>query len=165
MYTIRAYKNKSRIDGYGLFAGEFVPKGTIVYYCGSDNIGLSKKEFILLPKEKQELYYRYGVEDEAGNWFLTNGDANHSCDANILSLFVDSLYCDIAVKDIRDINGRILNMKKNLEFYQYRELFVQEYNRPLSFKESYYLQNVPLINNNISKYTGDQKYWMNTPVQ
>jgi len=72
---------------------------------------------------------------------------------------------DIAVKDIRDINGRILNIKKNLEFYQYRELFVQEYNRPLSFKESYYLQNVPLINNNISKYTGDQKYWMNTPVQ
>jgi hypothetical protein len=74
-------------------------------------------------------------------------------------------HIEITVKDIRDINGRILNIKKNLEFYQYRELFVQEYNKPLSFKESNYLQNVPLLNNIISKYVGDQKYWMNTPVQ
>jgi len=71
---------------------------------------------------------------------------------------------EVTVKDILDLNGRILFVKKNLEFYQYRELFVQEYNKPISFKESYYLQNVPLINNDISKYSGDQKYWMNTPI-
>lgn len=71
---------------------------------------------------------------------------------------------DINLKGIRDINGRILNVKKNLEFYQYRELFVQEFNKPITFSESYYLQNVPLINNQISRYLGDQKYWMNTPI-
>jgi len=71
---------------------------------------------------------------------------------------------EIAVKDIRDINGRTLNVKNNLEFYQYRELFVQEFNKPLSFKESYFLKNVPLLNNGISIYLGDQKYWMNTPI-
>ena len=71
---------------------------------------------------------------------------------------------DINIKGIRDINGRILNVKKNLEFYQYRELFVQEFNKPITFNESYYLQNVPLINNQISRYLGDQKYWMNTPI-
>jgi hypothetical protein len=40
------------------------------------------------------------VEDEAGNWLVTDGDANHSCDANILSMFIDGQYCDIAAKDI-----------------------------------------------------------------
>lgn len=100
MYTIKSYKNKSRIDGNGLFAGEFIPKGTIVYYYGSGDTYLSKDEFQLLPKNKKEQFYRYAVEDEAGNWLVTDGDANHSCDANILSLFVDNLYCDIAVKDI-----------------------------------------------------------------
>ena len=71
---------------------------------------------------------------------------------------------EVAVSSIKDINGKILNKKQNLEFYQYRELFVQEYNKPLPFRESCYLQNVPLIQNCISKYTGDQKYWMNTPI-
>lgn len=70
---------------------------------------------------------------------------------------------EIAVQNIKDINGRILNQKKNLEFYQYRELFVQEYNKPFSISESCFLENVPLIQNCISKYSGDQKYWMNTP--
>ena len=71
---------------------------------------------------------------------------------------------DINLKGIRNINGRILNVKKNLEFYQFRELFVQEFNKHITLNESYYLQNVPLIDNQISKYLGDQKYWMNTPI-
>jgi len=71
---------------------------------------------------------------------------------------------EVGVRNIKDINEKILNKKQNLEFYQYRELFVQEYNKPLPFKESCYLKNVPLIKNCISKYMGDQKYWMNTPI-
>jgi hypothetical protein len=100
MYTIEFYKNESLIDGKGIFAGEFIPKGTIVYYCGSNDTYLSKNEFQFLSEEKRAQLFKYGVEDEAGNWLVTDGDANHSCDANILSLFIDSQYCDIAVKDI-----------------------------------------------------------------
>lgn len=65
---------------------------------------------------------------------------------------------------IKDTSGKILDRKKKLEFYQYRELFVQEFNQPIAFNESCYLKNVPLVQNCISKYVGDQKYWMNTPV-
>jgi SET domain-containing protein len=100
MYTIEFYKNESLIDGKGIFAGEFIPKGTIVYYYGSDDTYLSKNELQFLSEEKREQLFKYGVEDESGNWLVTDGDANHSCDANILSLFIDSQYCDIAVKDI-----------------------------------------------------------------
>ncbi len=67
------------------------------------------------------------------------------------------------VHDIKDINGNILNKKKKIELYQYRELFVQEYNKYLPFKDSCFLQYLPLEQNCISKYTGDYNYWMNTP--
>jgi uncharacterized protein len=100
MYTIDFYKNKSSIEGFGVFAGEFVPVGTIVYYCGSGDKIISKNEFQSLPKQKKEHLFINGAEDEAGNWLVTDGDANHSCDSNILSIFVDSIYCDIAIKDI-----------------------------------------------------------------
>ena len=71
---------------------------------------------------------------------------------------------EVAISKVKDKDGKILNKRVYSEFYQYRELFVQEYNKPIQFKESCFLQNVPLIQNCISKYTGDQKYWMNTPI-
>lgn len=70
----------------------------------------------------------------------------------------------IVPHNIKDINGKILNKRNNLEFYQYRELFVQEFNKNIAFSENCYMQNVPMIQNCISKYVGDQKYWMNTPL-
>jgi hypothetical protein len=71
--------------------------------------------------------------------------------------------CLVNVQNIKDINGNILNKRKDLELYQYRELFVQEYNKSLPFTDSCYLQYLPLEQNCISKYTGKDKYWMNTP--
>ncbi len=101
MYLVKIYKNRSRISGEGIFAGEPIFKGTIVFYYSSDDTYLSRNEFQSLSHEEKCKLYEYGVEDEAGNWIVTDGDANHSCDANILSIFIDGLYCDIAVKDIR----------------------------------------------------------------
>lgn len=101
MYLPKVYKNQSGIEGFGLFAGEPIPKGTIVFYYSSDDIYYSKKDFPGLSDSEKEKLYRFGVEDEFGNWIAADGDANHSCDANILSMFVDGRYCDIAVKDIR----------------------------------------------------------------
>lgn len=100
MYLVKIYKDSSKIDGMGIFAGEFVPKGTIIYYHSSEDNHLLKTEFISLSDEEKERIYKFGVEDEGGNWVVTDGDANHSCDANILSLFVDGIYCDIVAKDI-----------------------------------------------------------------
>jgi len=101
MYLVKIYKDSSKIDGMGIFAGEFVPKGTIIYYHSSEDNHLLKTEFLSLSDEEKERIYKFGVEDEGGNWVVTDGDANHSCDANILSLFVDGIYCDIAARDIQ----------------------------------------------------------------
>lgn len=70
---------------------------------------------------------------------------------------------NVSVKNIKDIDGKVINQRRKLEFYQYRELFVQEYNKRLQFEDSCYLKNIPLLQNRISKYKGNQKYWMNTP--
>ncbi|MDD1750654.1 MAG: SET domain-containing protein [Methanothrix sp.] len=101
MYLPKIYKNNSYIDGEGIFAGELIPIGTLVFYYSSNDIYVSKKEFQCLSNFKKQQIYKFGVEDEYGKWIVTDGDANHSCDANILSMFVDGLYCDIAVKDIQ----------------------------------------------------------------
>ena len=69
----------------------------------------------------------------------------------------------VNVLNLKDINGNSLNKKKKIELYQYRELFVQEYNKSLQVKDTCLLQYLPLEQNCISKYIGDHSYWMNTP--
>ena len=73
----------------------------------------------------------------------------------------DSIF--ISIKKIKDIYGNILDKRKSIELYQYRELFVQDYNKTLPFKDSCYMQYLPLEQNCISKYSGNFNYWMNTP--
>lgn len=101
MYLTKIYNKNSSIDGEGIFAGETILKGTIVFYYSSNDVYVSKKDFKSLSDFEKQRIYQLGVEGEDGDWIVTDGDANHSCDANILSLFVDGLYCDIAVKDIQ----------------------------------------------------------------
>jgi len=69
----------------------------------------------------------------------------------------------VTVRNIRDIDGNVVGKRKSIALYQYRELFVQEYNKPLPLKDSCYMQYLPLEKNCISKYSGNEKYWMNTP--
>jgi uncharacterized protein len=101
MYLVKIIKKESEIEGNGLFAAEFIPKGTIVFYFSNEENYISKETFAALDDEAKEKLYKFGVEDESGNWVMTDGDVNHSCDANILSLFVNGIYCDIAVQDIQ----------------------------------------------------------------
>jgi hypothetical protein len=69
----------------------------------------------------------------------------------------------ITIRNIRDIDGNVVDKRKSIDLYQYRELFVQEYNKPLPLKDSCYMQYLPIEKNCISKYSGNEKYWMNTP--
>jgi hypothetical protein len=72
--------------------------------------------------------------------------------------------CQISIVNVKDINGDILDKRKTIDLYQYRELFVEEYNKSLPLKDSCYMQYLPLEENCRSTYSGNEKYWMNTPV-
>jgi len=66
---------------------------------------------------------------------------------------------------VKDINGNILNKRRDLEFRQFRELFVQEYNKPLEFQNNCFIQSMPLYQNCISNSKDSGRFWMNTPLK
>lgn len=104
MYAIKTEIHESRIEGEGIFAGEFIPKGTIVYFLDSSTFFIPSNELLLLSEEEKNKIIKYGTQDEAGNWIEGEDSEklNHSCDANVLSIFVDDIFCEIAVKDIHE---------------------------------------------------------------
>jgi hypothetical protein len=69
----------------------------------------------------------------------------------------------IMIKYVKDIDGNVVNMWKKREMYQYREFFVQDYNKALPYLDSCFIQFLPLDQNCISKFSGNFNYWMNTP--
>jgi hypothetical protein len=71
----------------------------------------------------------------------------------------------LGVKNLKDINGNIINKRRDLEFRQFRELFVQEYNNPLEFKNNCFMQAIPLEQNCISNSDNTGRFWMNTPLK
>ena len=75
-----------------------------------------------------------------------------------------NLDLNIVLNGIRDVNGRIINHKKIVQYYQYRELFVQEFNENLKYTKKCYLYNKPLSKNCISKAIDTEKYIMNSPL-
>ncbi|MGD0756333.1 MAG: carboxypeptidase-like regulatory domain-containing protein [Bacteroidales bacterium] len=76
---------------------------------------------------------------------------------------IDSCYLN--TKNLKDINGNILNKRRDLEFRQFRELFVQEYNKPLEFQNNCFIQALPLEQNCISLSDNSGRFWMNTPLK
>jgi len=73
--------------------------------------------------------------------------------------------CHLIYKNMKDINGNILNKRRDLEFRQFRELFVQEYNKPLEFQNNCFIQSAPLEQNCISNSDNSGRFWMNTPLK
>jgi hypothetical protein len=74
-------------------------------------------------------------------------------------------FCELNIKNLKDINGNIINKRKDLVFRQFRELFVQEYNKPVEFRNNCFIQAMPLEQNCISNSDNSGRFWMNTPLK
>jgi len=97
MYVVPVNVRDSEIEGCGTFAVDPLPVGTIVYLFGTDDIFSPLGE---LKAKKSELL-RWGIQNEAGDWLVSKDCLNHSCDANLLAAYIDGIYFDIVVSDIR----------------------------------------------------------------
>jgi CarboxypepD_reg-like domain len=73
--------------------------------------------------------------------------------------------CNLNIKNLKDINGNILGKRRDLEFRQFRELFVQEFNKSLEFQNNCFIGSVPLEQNCISISGNSGRFWMNTPLK
>jgi hypothetical protein len=97
------------------------------------------------------------IKVDGPNMYITIRDDKFS------SQEIHSFYLRIGT--LKDINGNILNKRRDLEFRQFRELFVQEYNKPLKFQNNCFIQAVPLEQNCISISDNSGRFWMNTPLK
>ena len=134
----------------------------------------------IVPQKKSFLEIKMNNKVDAASvnnkeFYTFTGDGNklnteniYVIDSTIVVYFNNKNYTDITyninTNGFKDINGNPIYQKKMLEFYQFRELFVQEFNDNLRFKDDCYLKNKPLFRNCISSFSGENKYWMNTPM-
>lgn len=87
--------------GYGLFATEFLPKGTITYVKDSLEIEISPKEFERHSKELQEVIERFSYIDQHGMRVISwdfGKYVNHCCQCNSIST---GYGFEIAIRDIQ----------------------------------------------------------------
>jgi uncharacterized protein len=100
MLLVRTYLDKSTIEGIGVFANEFIPKGTIVWRFNShlDRILYEQDSF---SKIEWEFLNRYAYYDkQLNNWILPADNdrfTNHSDNPNTGPLELEV----VALKDIQ----------------------------------------------------------------
>ncbi len=141
----------------GMIAG-YPPDMNIIVYFNRDldpvSAGRSENYELTIGKRKAKITY---IKVNGPNSYIRVRDDNFKPQE------IDSVY--ISIKNLKDINGKILNKRRDLEFRQFRELFVQEYNKPVEFQNKCFIQAAPLEKNCISNSTDSRRFWMNTPLK
>ena len=74
--------------GYGVFATEFIPKGTIVYVKDSLELVITPTDYLIHAEEMKKVVDKYSYIDESGNRIVSWDFAkyvNHCCNCNTIS--------------------------------------------------------------------------------
>lgn len=93
-------RSVSQLIGIGVFATDFIPRGTIVVIRDEFDFSFKNEEFELLPDAMQEAMYRHMYRDKSGDLILSWDHArylNHNCHSNTL---MTDYNLEIAVRDI-----------------------------------------------------------------
>lgn len=86
--------------GYGVFATELIPEGTIVYVKDSLELVVTPTDFLCHNKAMKEVIEKYSYIDEKGNRIISWDFAkyvNHCCNCNTIST---GYGFEIAIRDI-----------------------------------------------------------------
>ncbi|MEQ9230315.1 MAG: SET domain-containing protein [Cyclobacteriaceae bacterium] len=106
--------------GYGVFATDFIPEGTIVYVKDSLEQIITPTTYLLHTNEMREVIDKYSYMDESGNRIVSWDFAkyvNHCCNCNTIST---GYGFEMAIRDIQkgeqitDEYG-IFNLDKEME--------------------------------------------------
>lgn len=107
---IRTKVAPSQIHGLGVFADEFIPKGTILWkYVAGFDLRFSGQDIEKLPDPIQEFIRTYAYVSLISGYYILSPDNarfyNHSKDPNTVGIAMDATYgegADIATRDIRE---------------------------------------------------------------
>jgi len=95
-----ALKFVNPIIGSGVFATEFIPKGTLTYVKDSLEIDLSPSQYAKHGNAMRDVIDKYSYIDDQGHYIVSWDHAkyiNHNCDPNTIST---GYGFEIAIKDI-----------------------------------------------------------------
>lgn len=118
MLTVKTKIRESKIYGIGLFADQFIPKGTLVWkFQNGFDLTLSKAQFaeLSLLAQEQVLNYCY-FNPKTDTYVVCSDDArffNHSDDPNVSS-GPDDDHLDVALRDI-EIGEELTQNYKNFD--------------------------------------------------
>jgi uncharacterized protein len=87
--------------GYGVFATDLIPEGTITYVKDSLELVISPTDYLLHPKEVQDVIEKYSYIDQNGARIISWDFAkyvNHCCNCNTIST---GYGFEIAIRDIQ----------------------------------------------------------------
>ncbi|MCA9800948.1 MAG: SET domain-containing protein-lysine N-methyltransferase [Cyanobacteria bacterium HKST-UBA02] len=106
MLLVKAKLQSSPIHGIGLFADEFIPRGTTVWkFLPGFDLSLPAEEVEKLPESVQQFLSYYGFLDmNIRRWILPVDDArfmNHSREPNLDFAAIDGLSASLANRDIQ----------------------------------------------------------------
>ncbi len=105
MLLVRTYLAKSLIHGIGLFTGETIAAGVIVYKPSPDlDLCISHEVFSVLDERNQKVIAHYGFRSKVDDkWYLAFDDirfCNHSTVGNIGVKIFNGISCLAAKNDI-----------------------------------------------------------------
>ena len=86
--------------GYGVFATEYIPEGTVVYVKDSLELVISPTDYLLHSEDVQQVIEKYSYIDPQGNRVISWDFAkyvNHCCNCNTIST---GYGFEIAIRDI-----------------------------------------------------------------
>ncbi|UXP32264.1 SET domain-containing protein [Reichenbachiella agarivorans] len=89
------------VVGYGVFATQMIPEGTIIYVKDSLEHVISPSDFLAHPQEMREVIDKYSYIDESGNRILSwdfGKYVNHCCNCNTIST---GYGFEMAIRDIQ----------------------------------------------------------------
>lgn len=107
MLYVKTKIEPSKIHGTGVFADQFIPKGTVVWkFTPGFDQKFTKEQILNFPELLQRYMYKYSWKGEKSKLYCLSADNgkyfNHSSTPNVISNYVDSEE-EVITTAVRDI--------------------------------------------------------------
>ncbi len=123
MLKVKTYIDKSPVHGIGLFAGEFIPKDTLIWELNRElDLIISQQEYEnLSPLSKEHFDWFAYYSDDRGGWILCFDNAkfvNHSETPNTYGVGDTIALKDIQIGEEITENYYVFNEKEPKNLYK-----------------------------------------------
>lgn len=122
MLLVKTNVRESKIHGLGLFADEFIPKGTKIWeFTPGFDLKFTREQILAFPKTLQIYIYKYGWRSKKSKLYCFASDNgkyfNHSETPNVISEYKDNEE-EVITTALRDIQAgeEILDNYNSFEY-------------------------------------------------